>query len=261
MTASDRPVSSGSANSLFACLRVLCDHHGVELALTPESLDALVAEHESLAAAEAALVETGFEVSRMQFSEATLRQPGQPFPFLTERRRGGYVLVVGVSPSNGDYLVGVYDPEAGRDRARRWTSDLVTKGLTGEALQAALGDSARPSRRLVATPTTHNGPAASARRILETGVRKRRDLMADIYADAFENILVHGGTVRIDLASFAPREQGEPDDQPRLELTGRLVMPIEGFVRAFGGIGEVVRQMVEAGVIEPVEGGAPGGRA
>ena len=80
--------------------------------------------------------------------------------------------------------------------------------------------------------------------------------MADIYADAFENILVHGGTVRIDLASYSSTEKTS-EDRPEVEVTGRLVMPIEGFVRAFGGIGEVVRQMVEAGVIEPVEGGPP----
>ena len=87
--------------------------------------------------------------------------------------------------------------------------------------------------------------------------------MADIYADAFENILVHAGTVRIDLATYSPRDKTD-GDQPALELTGRLVMPIEGFVRAFGGIGEVVRQMVDAGVIEPVENpaaGRTGGRA
>ena len=75
--------------------------------------------------------------------------------------------------------------------------------------------------------------------------------MTDFYADAFENILVHGGTVRIDLGTYSPSDKTD-DDQPVLELTGRLVMPLEGFVKAYGGISEVVRQMVEAGVIEPV---------
>lgn len=80
--------------------------------------------------------------------------------------------------------------------------------------------------------------------------------MADIYADAFENILVHGGTVRIDLASYSSTEK-TGDGRPVVEVTGRLVMPIEGFVRAFGGFGKVMRQMVEAGVIEPIEGDPP----
>lgn len=78
--------------------------------------------------------------------------------------------------------------------------------------------------------------------------------MIDIYADAFENILVHGGTVRIDLASYSSTEKTS-DDRPKVEVTGRLVMPIEGFVRAFGGISKVMSQMAEAGVIERVESG------
>ena len=36
-------------------------------------------------------------------------------------------------------------------------------------------------------------------------------------------------------------------------MTGCLVMPVEGFVKAFGAIGEVVRQMVAAGAIEGLE--------
>ena len=81
--------------------------------------------------------------------------------------------------------------------------------------------------------------------------------MADIYADAFENILVHNGMVRIDLGSYSIDRETE-GEQPNLELTGRLVMPIEGFARAFSGMEQIVRQLIDAGVIEPVSGsGAP----
>ena len=76
--------------------------------------------------------------------------------------------------------------------------------------------------------------------------------MSDIYADAFENILAHGGVVRIDLASYAPKETAD-GERPALEVTGRLVLPLEGFVRAFAGMREVIRQLVAAGVIEPVD--------
>ena len=75
--------------------------------------------------------------------------------------------------------------------------------------------------------------------------------MADIYADVFENILVHNGMVRIDLGSYSLDRETE-GGQPSLELTGRLVMPIEGFARAFSGMEQIVRQLVDAGVIEPV---------
>ena len=47
--------------------------------------------------------------------------------------------------------------------------------------------------------------------------------MSDIYADAFENILAHGGVVRIDLASYDPKETAD-GDRPTLEVTGRLVV-------------------------------------
>ena len=237
-------------NSLFGCLRVLCDHHGVSMSLTPEALEALAREREGLAAAEAALVEAGFRMSHTRLDPETLRLPGQSFPILAERREGGYVLVIGVADGGGQGLIGVFDPEAGEERARPWTPDLVTTALAEEALHPVPVHAARPSR----------GPeaAVSGPRNSEERTHKRKDTMTDIYADAFENILVHGGVVRIDLASYSPKEKGG-GDEPALELTGRLVMPVEGFVRAFGGIGEVVRQMVEAGVIEPIEGSGPGG--
>ena len=141
------------------------------------------------------------------------------------------------------------DPKAGPARAARPSRDP----------EAAPARAARPSRALESVPAH----AARPVRALEAAVvkprnpnvraPKRKDIMTDFYADAFENILVHSGTVRIDLGTYSPRDKTD-DDQPVLELTGRLVMPLEGFVKAYGGISEVVRQMVEAGVIEPVKG-------
>ena len=241
--------SSNSLNSLYGCLRALCDHHDVAMSLTPESLDAAVVGRRGLAAAEAALVKSGFVASRVPLAAGTLRNPGQSFPLLAKRRRGGFVLIVGVRGSEGKELIGVYNPEEGKARARPWTRDLAFKALAGEVLEVAAAQATRPSRELGAKVTA---PSRSVKTL-----SRRKDHMADIYADVFENILVHGGTVRIDLATYSPRDKTN-GEEPALELTGRLVMPVEGFVRAFGGIGEVVRQMVEAGVIEPVDGPAGG---
>ena len=246
---------SRSLSSLFGCLQTLCNHHDVALSLTPEALDALVTGREGLAAAEAALAEAGFVANRIALAADSL-QPGRSFPLLAERRLGGFVLVVGVRGSNGQELIGVFDPEDGKARARPWTRDLAAKALAGEALEVTVAHAARRSRRNLQASVAAPPPP-------DKRARRRKDAMADIYADAFENILVHGGTVRIDLATYSPRDKTD-GDEPALELTGRLVMPIEGFVRAFGGIGEVIRQMVEAGVIEPVEnpaGGRAGGHA
>ena len=274
-------------NSLFGCLQVLCDHHDVPMSLTLDELQSLLARRQGLAGARIALLKAGFVTGRMQLTTEALRRPAQSFPVLAERREGGYVLIIGVSAGNGEELIGVFDPEDGEARARPWSPDLVAKMLAGEALRAAPAHAARPSRDPKAEPARaarpsralesvpahaarpvralESVPAHAARpvRALEAAVvkprnpnvraPKRKDIMTDFYADAFENILVHSGTVRIDLGTYSPRDKTD-DDQPVLELTGRLVMPLEGFVKAYGGISEVVRQMVEAGVIEPVKG-------
>ena len=254
-------------NSLFGCLRTLCDHHGVALSLTPEALDSTITELEGLAAAEAALAEAGFAVRRVRLEADAVRLQDQLFPLLVERRQGGYVLIIGVSIGNGGDMIGVFDPEESEARARPWTPDLVARALVGEALYAVpaaahAGRTASPVQTPAVPAHTSPPPGGSLplpRNLNNTSRKrtgKRKEIMADIYADAFENILVHGGTVRIDLASYSSTEKTS-DDRPEVEVTGRLVMPIEGFVRAFGGIGKVVSQMVEAGVIEPIKGGPP----
>ena len=254
-----------AAGSLFGCLRVLCDHHGIDMPTTLDDVDAVTAGLESIAAAERALVETGFAVERVSLTPDALLAPGRSFPLLAGRRRGGYVLIVGTAGEH-DGTVGVFDPEGADARALPWTGDRVIRALEPELLQPS--PTARPAagRDAVAAgsiaealdgngahaPGVPTGNAASLRR------NRRRNNMADIYADAFENILVHNGLVRIDLGSYAldPETGGE---QPSLELTGRLVMPIEGFAKAFGGMEQIIRQLIDAGVIEPVKdpGGTP----
>ena len=153
------------------------------------------------------------------------------------------------------------DPEAAPARAARPSRDPeaapARAARPSRALESVPAHAARPVRALEAVPAHAARPVrgleAAVVKPRNPNVRapKRKDIMTDFYADAFENILVHGGTVRIDLGTYSPSDKTD-DDQPVLELTGRLVMPLEGFVKAYGGISEVVRQMVEAGVIEPV---------
>lgn len=256
-----------SRNSLFGCLRTLCDHHGVALSLTPGDLDSAITGLEGLAAAETALTEAGFEVGRVRLEADAARLRDRTLPLLAERRQGGYVLIIGVNIGDGGDVVGVFDPEESEARARPWTPDLVARALVGEALHAVpaashAGRTASPAGAPAAPAHTSPPPGGSLAlpRDLNntsrerTGERKRT--MADIYADAFENILVHGGTVRIDLASYSSTEKTS-EDRPKVEVTGRLVMPIEGFVRAFGAISKIMSQMAEAGVIERVDGGGP----
>ena len=252
-----------SRNSLFGCLRTLCDHHGVALSLTPGDLDSAITELEGLAAAETALTEAGFEVGRVRLEADAARLRDRTLPLLAERRQGGYVLIIGLSGGDGGDMVGVFDPEESEARARPWTPDLVARALVGEALHAVpaashAGRTASPAGASAHTSPPPVGSLPLPRDLNNTSrerTAERKKIMADIYADAFENILVHGGTVRIDLASYSSTEKTS-DDRPKVEVTGRLVMPIEGFVRAFGGISKVMSQMAEAGVIERVDGGS-----
>ena len=237
---------SHALNSLFGCLVVLCEHHGVAMSLTLDALGVQIAEQEGMPAAEFALVEAGFSVSRMGLTAEVLQRPDQSFPLLAKRRQGGFVLIIGAKGSNGQPLIGVFDPEKGDAQAQSWTLDLVKKVLTEVALYAA------PTHTTDRFPGELVTVGAAPGSLDRNAIDQRRDIMVDIYADAFENIMVHGGIVRIDLASYSPKNKTN-DGEPVLELTGRLVMPLEGFVRAFSGIGEVVHQMVEAGVIKPVK--------
>ncbi len=254
-----------AAGSLFGCLRVLCDHYGIDMSMTLDDVDAIAAGLEGVAAGERALVGAGFAVEHVSLSPDALFAPDRSFPLLAGRRRGGYVLLVGTASGADDGTVGVFDPEGADARALPWTSDRALKALDPELLHPSPVRPARPAAgrnaatvRSMAGPQDEIGahmPDMPSGNATSLPRNRRRTKMADIYADAFENILVHNGMVRIDLGSYSLDRQieGEP---PSLELTGRLVMPIDGFARAFGGMEQIIRQLVDAGVIEPVT--APG---
>jgi hypothetical protein len=74
------------------------------------------------------------------------------------------------------------------------------------------------------------------------------------FADAIGEIALVGSTVRIDLVSFSV----EKDDkgQPRPVFRQRIVMPVEGFVRSFGVMAQVMQQLEKQGVIKRQAGEA-----
>ena len=101
---------------------------------TLDDVDAIAAGLKGIAAAERALMETGFSVERVPLTADALFAPGRSFPLLAQRRRGGYVLLVGTAGGRGG-TVGVFDPEGAGARALPWTSDRVLKALHPELLQ------------------------------------------------------------------------------------------------------------------------------
>lgn len=89
-----------------------------------------------------------------------------------------------------------------------------------------------------------------------------------IFCDGIGSIAVTGSVIRIEFVTISMAEQ-EPGGNPKLELTHRVVMPIDGFLGAVGKLQETVQALVRRGVIRqpalaPVsagtdkEAGAPG---
>jgi len=71
----------------------------------------------------------------------------------------------------------------------------------------------------------------------------------EIFADTFNGIAVTGSLIRIDLATLAPDSAGGQGSQPRFESRQRLIMPIDGFLRAFALSEDVVKKLMAAGIV------------
>ena len=54
----------------------------------------------------------------------------------------------------------------------------------------------------------------------------------------------------MDLVSLTGK-QGDEGNEPRLEPTRRIVMPPDGFLRSFGAMENLVKQLVDAGLVKP----------
>ena len=70
----------------------------------------------------------------------------------------------------------------------------------------------------------------------------------EVFADGVGEVTLVGGMVRIDLVSLSHTDKDE-SGQAYLEHRQRIVMPPEGFLRSFSAMEDLVKQLVEAGVI------------
>ena len=75
---------------------------------------------------------------------------------------------------------------------------------------------------------------------------------AEIFADGIGEIALVGGMVRIDLVSLSQTEKNE-SGEALLELRQRVVMSPEGFLRSFGAMENLVKQLVDAGLLRKTE--------
>ena len=75
----------------------------------------------------------------------------------------------------------------------------------------------------------------------------------DIFADGIGEITLSGGMVRMDLVTLVG-SQNNPEDKPRLETSQRVVMPPDGFLRSFSAMENLVKQLIDAGLVKPKDG-------
>lgn len=72
----------------------------------------------------------------------------------------------------------------------------------------------------------------------------------ELFADGIGEITLSGGMVRLDLVSLIG-SQNDENNRPRLEVTRRIVMPPDGFLRSFSAMENLVKQLVDAGLVQP----------
>ena len=70
-----------------------------------------------------------------------------------------------------------------------------------------------------------------------------------IFADGIGEINLSNGMVRMDLVALTG-SQNDPDNKPSLRVTERIVMPPDGFLKSFSAMENLVKQLVDAGLVK-----------
>jgi hypothetical protein len=56
--------------------------------------------------------------------------------------------------------------------------------------------------------------------------------------------------VRMDLVTLTG-SQSNSDEKPKLEFSQRVIMPPDGFLRSFSAMENLVKQLIDAGLVKP----------
>jgi hypothetical protein len=78
------------------------------------------------------------------------------------------------------------------------------------------------------------------------------------YADTILNITLTGAMVRIDLGTVVPVTNPDGTQEGRATQTQQLVMPLDGFVQAFGVQEQVIKKLLADGVLKANAGDEQG---
>ncbi len=71
----------------------------------------------------------------------------------------------------------------------------------------------------------------------------------EIFADGISAIHITGQLVRIDLMTLQPHLKSD-DGQPVVDVSRRIIMPLEGFVQSLAVQDHIIKQLVAAGVLK-----------
>ena len=71
----------------------------------------------------------------------------------------------------------------------------------------------------------------------------------EIFADGVSAVHVTGNLVRIDLMTVQPQLKSD-NGQPVIEANRRIIMPLEGFIQSLATHDNIVKQLIEAGVLK-----------
>lgn len=74
--------------------------------------------------------------------------------------------------------------------------------------------------------------------------------MQTTFADTILNISVTGALVRLELGTVAPTATQDGKQELATTATQQVVMPLEGFVRAFGMQETVIKKLIADGVLK-----------
>lgn len=71
----------------------------------------------------------------------------------------------------------------------------------------------------------------------------------EIFADGISAVHITGNLVRIDLMTVQPHLNSD-NGQPVVEMNDRIIMPLEGFVQSLSVQDDIVKQLIDAGVLK-----------
>lgn len=74
--------------------------------------------------------------------------------------------------------------------------------------------------------------------------------MQSSFADALINIAITGSVIRLDFGVAVPVTTADGKQEVRISPTQQIVMPLEGFVRAFGTQEQVMKRLLADGVLK-----------